>query len=400
MYLRRKSDLTNEYISPNEDYIQENDFDKYVIPDKLNVGLSDESILSTAPETIYCVDADGNQSTLTWREFGVSIDFNKAANKNVSGTVVFENVDFKQYSDKFDLMNCGAYEGEYLMLKFVNCRFGFFNNSYQEKTMNIVLKNCQFTRINSADSDFEGRIEIYDCLITRGDDEAFASDGLNLGHYDCIIDGLYVKDLDKPAESQGSAHQDGIQCVKNARLQFSRIRVEFPSLNYEYHIGTINVPFYMEASAEGTKADHCIFNGGQWYCIATCKDTIFNKVHMGHSWNKDSGLGNGTKNCTQTDLEENSFAYISSVWQESDGIHFLASNDTTSDQTIVIYTNKGKQEITLPYVSEKTVTSFDELTIDKEYIIEDANYMVAFNNDRQIRFVNYTNNPIPKSILE
>lgn len=133
-------------------------------------------------------------------------------------------------------------------------------------------------------------------------------------------------------------------------------------------------------------------------------------------------MGEGSILGTMTSVEDfvkltnvgiNNSIYIASSWKDSEGYtHFSVTNDCIREKKLTVVTDKGVDAFTIPAYTPASVSlkegsniTFDDYPIDMDIKVKADKYAVCYDTTfacKQIRFVNYTNNPvtIDESVLD
>lgn len=339
--------------------------DIHIIPDKYNTGV-DNSIQLEA-ETLY-------------------IDLNSKEYKNETGVIVYENKDFSS-SDAL-IPNGWGYVGEGLKLVFNNCKFRKFRQPYDADKVEIEFNNCTFMMMATA-----YRSTFNKCFFGNFDKNV-DGDACN-PKINCVLNDCYIADVVVRTDAQGEDHIDGTQVLNGDNVEFNNCRWECPDINYTYKQGGVSYAVYIQDSTN-CRLNNCYINGGGNYSISCTKEGSSIK----NSFVGQSFINKPFYPTHKTDIENvdlfNSL-YVSSVWKdENNYLHFIVSNDTKIDREIVVLTNIGVTKFSIPrtYTRDEydvDTKNFEDFPIDIEKIIEeDVDYIVFFENGRQIRFVNFT----------
>lgn len=301
----------------------------------------------------------------------------------------------KIYFNSYQTFNYGTYY-------FNNCEFdGQDSTVYAIQVdtacnVKIVFNHCTFHNYTSAINGYGGNggIESYEfnnCYAYDMQGDAWKLDNGNK-IVNCYSSGC---GLDGGTHGDCFQFREGYGChAKNSRLE---------NLPYtgRYANCCAYVDFENGSITETTDIDldTLYLNGGGYsmYLISASGYTLSNinvrgceygcTYHYGSINGADPGTGN---------LIASSQVYIGSVWKENNQIHFLATNYTNSNKTILVKTNNGtytKSIAKCPTYNELHADETQDLPFDVEFTIPDATYMVCFDTSEsvanQIRFVEF-----------
>lgn len=374
--------------------IKQTDADINVIPDRYNTGAQGELTkvdIGTVVNDIQFVSASENTRNVL--DFGYR-------NKTVSGTVVFKNYDFSNYE------------------------LWSYNENKVDRSIKLIFENCKFSKIAVGKDKSNLSFEFNNCSI-----ECFNGSNAVFNHCQfgkSCIDGIVpfqnveVNDcffLDMACEkgSEKAVHTDGTQIYGVAgidvqNLSYKNCRFEIPPLTVAGSAASVNACIMLQleySNAKNVTFSDCIVNGGGYSLYAwdknkgyTFENVVFDGIQAGCA--KKYGIVYGTinpmielKNISATDA-----LYVASVWKDGGKTHFSVSNDTSQERTLVIVTNKGKYEYTIPACPNgKQLTSsstYSDFPFDIDIIVpENCEYAVCFDNTyegcaEQIRFANWS----------
>lgn len=406
------------YINTDDSpYIQEQYEDIHIIPDKYNTGLSNPSACNIYLNHNVSYPEYNGIELRKLSDGKMTICFGNHKNKHLNGTILFENVDFsKTCYNSFGIGNQGYYEGNGLTLIFKNCKFAAWKVvPFDTETIPIRFKfyNCAFTQIASSNA------ELHSCYIGGADSDTMQP-WENFYCYD-----TYISDIRHKTEQQGETHLDGLHSFFRVRnLYFENCRWEVPDIRYSVDAGGFSYVLYFEPREgeipKNVIFNKCYLNGGGYYVISATSATKHeNNVRIinpfigecNHSTtpyypSKNGGLNAG-KSITENPRLHDSL-YVSSVWKdENNQLHFTVSNDTHTDRILTIYTNYGKQEFPIKKTYKvkdykPDSLNFEDFPIDISFILDQENpqYVIFYEGTRQLRFINFTNEPILKSEID
>ena len=244
--------------------IQETEADLRIIPDKYNTGA--KGVLSKAGlgENIAGIQfVAGNNGTVNVLDFPLR-------NPEVSGVVVFENIDFSDYP-----------------------LWAYRETSIVNPTK-VVFNNCKFSQIATGKADAQISYEFNDCTITsfKGSNATFNrcsfgksySDGI-VPFRNVIVKDCFISDMASTDEAGKGLHTDGTQIygytdIDAENIHYDNCRFEVPAIQTGSTYASINacIMLQMEYSdARNMSFTNCIVNGGSYSVYA-------NDKHKGHTF--------------------------------------------------------------------------------------------------------------------
>lgn len=359
-------------------HYEEQYHDINVIPDKYNTGC-DESALTDSSDGAY-------------------IDLNSSGWNMVTEDVIYENINY--WNVVTGIYNGWGYKGTGFTITYNNCKFKEWKMPYEGVNVNVVFNNCSFMSMVNAFN-----VTFNNCFFGHFD-ASVTGDACN-PIKNCFVNNCYIADVVVSTETQGSDHIDGTQIRNGSNNTFTNCRWECPDINYTYKQGQVSYAVFIQDSTECV-FDRCHINGGGHYSINITSDG--NKIdspYVGQNFVTKVFYPNEySKQCTKNPDLYNSL-YVTSVWKDlNKRLHFLVSNDTRVERKLVVLTNLGITEYTIPKTmlpSEYNADTkkFEDFPFDLEKIIEsDVDYAVFFEEGRQIRFVNFTDYPILNNSTE
>lgn len=383
--------------------VEQTKADITVIPDKYNTGCSgsliafDESNADDFYGIKYSVMNDGETINLYLK------------NIDLSSPVTIKDIDFSGYT--FLITNQGNLKQQ-ANLTFENCKFDKFRMSGYGM-IDYVFNNCTFANCSGYD------MTMNSCYFGG----ASLGDGLN-PMKNVTVNNSFFANLVKPAtDASQTNHIDGTQmfgintssveegAIDNENIHYRNCRFEVPYLPYTYTAGAMNcvITFTLNyGNAKNISFEDIYVNGGTYYTIAISGDekyemsnVTFKNVYMGGARKSDDLTGNKINEVTLDNVVPTSALYVSSVWKDN-GIHLSVTNDTNVERTLKIVTDNGEYTETIPacpvtMLVEKDSTHYENLPFDMDITVPDADWVVAYditNSIEQIRFVNWTENPV------
>lgn len=356
--------------------------DSVVIPDKYNTGCKGTlksmseffGSYYTEGEGLYITSALQNELGTVYEN--IDIDQVITLNKPGLSSMVFRNCRFSKNSSY--AINTGSnFDSENVEVLFENCEFLNQTSACVQPTKNFKMKNC---KIHDMGSD-GGKV-------------------LDNGCYEnCYIYNIGIAE---------DAHADGIQ-VTSENSNFSIINCRFDVPSYTGYTSNAAIFFILEGSSYNSTIKDCVMNGGNYTFYYGFKDTetglviengIVDNITIGCGYRY--GILNDNSNCLNRDvIKAADKLFVSSVYKENDKIKLLVTNYTNEEKMLVVVTDKGQTEVTIPkcpLIDESaTYTSFGDFPFDIEVEVE-GNYVVCYDNsisdENQIRYVEFAESEI------
>lgn len=319
-------------------------------------------------------------------------------NKEISGDVVLENIDF---SDKaLNVYNEGGVERKIRVI-FNNCKFLSMSTGKADSNVSYEFNNCSFVRFYGSNATFNR------CKFGGS-----YSDGMN-PFRNVEVNDCFWGDMNHAA-SGGEVHTDGMQVyghkdIDAENIHFTNCRFELPALNAPGSTAYVNACIMVQlefSNGKDISFKDCTVNGGSNTVFAWApkgdfglEDVVFDGLTIGYGY-KHGPLD--SRISPVVDFENLQMAndlYVSSVWKDEAGTHLIVTNDTARDRTLRVFTDKGSYVYEIE-AFDKTAenawqVSYNSLPIDKEIVIEEqAEYVVCFSEAfegcaKQIRFENF-----------
>ena len=418
------------------DRIRQNSWDYRNIPDSRNCG-ADESADFTV--------ANGNTEiapgvTVTFRTDTDQFNFSSYKIKELPDRTAVRNFDFSSHD--FVTLGMDRYDGRKTVV-FENCRFKAFRNDAVSPDsagkVYFVFNNCSFT--GNVSSSY---ITLNNCKIG-----GFTSDAMNpLREFHAK--NLYVYDLAHRPLS-GELHLDGIQIygdqrsrknevngkwiskVETGEIHFDNVRFEIPSINFgAENKAYVNacVMFQLEFSdVDNVSFKNLYVNGGgKWFPLYMDYGKNNERSKNGVSWShKNLVMQNvlvsnnfGTVFYPQLlsdakieNVDHHGYLFVTSVWKDEHGdAHFLVTNDTNSDKTLTVKTDRGIFKYEIPHCPSNwalggeidkglnptepladsagkpyTKYKFEDLPFDLEFTVPGSpNFILCYQDEEQIRY--------------
>ncbi len=381
--------------------INKQEQDVNIIPDKYNTGY--KGTLQSYEEAYCTMNAKYEKTNQD-----VEILFTNSGdyrildfyyrNKDVTGTVVFENIDFSNYTLRI------------------------YNADKLEKAIHVIFKNCKFSGVGGFRSAKNLTFSFEHCTLQHfsGSNASFNrckfggsyKDGLvpfqNVNVNDCLFSDM------SQMYSEGVAHVDCIQIygyedtpVKNVHI--NRCRFELPPVNMEGSQATVNACLMLQLEyndASDVSFENCIVNGGGYTIYAHAvkngsisEDVYFKNIQYGCASKYGLLYPDVTDSVTFTNMHMTDSLYIGSVWKDEDGTHLSVTNDTNQERKLVVVTNQGTFTYDIKACPKgnamTTENTYDSLPFDMDITIpKDLDYVVCYDNTmegnaNQIRFMNW-----------
>lgn len=386
----------------NKVLITQTEQDITVIPDKYNTGC--KGMLQPLVEE---TDAKGKTNwkagdiILTASGSGDNIvrvmDF-YYRNKEISGDVVLENIDF---SDKaLNVYNEGGVERKIHVI-FNNCKFLSVSTGKADSNVSYEFNNCSFVRFYGSNAEFNR------CKFGGS-----YSDGMN-PFRNVEVNDCFWGDMNHTATG-GEVHTDGMQVYGHKDLDaenihFTNCRFELPALNAPGSTAYVNACIMVQlefSNGKDISFRDCTVNGGGNTVFAHApkgdfglENVVFDGLQMGQGYKHGLLDSRISPVVDFKNLHMSDELYVSSVWQDEDGTHLIVTNDTARNRTLRVITDKGSYTYEIE-AFDKTAenawqVSYNSLPIDREIVIEEScKYVVCFSEAfegcaKQIRFENF-----------
>lgn len=400
--------------------------DEVVIPDLYNCGANENTVFKTLATQYTDIASDEEKGAITNQGSFYVFNPSRGANKSEnlpSGRYIFSDIDF---SDKYFQVNGG--NGNDVTLVFENCKFGTIKHATQgynedkSTLLKLEFNNCTIKGI------IQGSLQTYNnCLIT-GEGEGKGKDACN-PIKSVHLNNCYIYNLLPNKVTSGAIHIDGLQTfgsIGNVKDENGNWTINYYSEDIVYNNVRITIPEFQSTTSSNAYISAGIFLAPDYQGLkeVTIKDLIID-VASKYPPIRDFG-GNGTANIkyngirvsnqydkafynnmigidtTVNDVELQSKLYISTVVKTNEGVKFSVTNCTTTDRTLKIVTNLGEETFNIPKCpsqvdlddvrkTEFATTTINDLPYNVEKIITgEIKYLVAYDDDTQIRFVDFT----------
>lgn len=374
--------------------IKETVADINVIPDQYNCGAKGNLTLVTAGQTINNVKFKVS-SGKNVMEFGYG-------NKHISGTVTFENMDFS------------------------NNDMGFYNENLVDRDIKVIFNNCKFAQIKTSQVASRMQYEFNNCtLISFYGCNATFNRCLFGEHYrdgiipfqNVTVNDCYIKDMASTDPASAGIHSDGTQMYghKDAEVKdvyFNNCRFEVPAVQTGSNSASVNACIMVQLEYNNGKNiyfKNCKINGGGYSIYArtttdkyTLSNVVFENIDVGGAKLFKTVYSKVSDGVEFINVNDTDSLYVGSVWQENETTHFSVSNDTNIARKLTIYTDCNTYTFEIPACPDgkNLYDEFSDYPFDIDISVpEKCNYAVCFdsteeNNEKQLRFVNWTNQEI------
>lgn len=389
-------------LSGNGVLVEQTIYDINVIPDKYNTGCSGELIKADAAQL-------ENGVRFRIGDGSVVLEF-AYYNSDISGDVIIENIDFSDST--FTILHEDKVTRDIHVI-FNNCKFGKIKNSRSPGSITYEYNNCSIIQFFGSGSTFNR------CQFGHS-----YNDGL-IPFQNITVNDSYFCDLASTDPTGAGKHSDGTQMyaytgipVKN--VSYNRCRMEIPAIQSESKdAASVNACFMVQLEYDSAYSVHfndCIINGGGYSIYAcACKnpnnklnDVLFNNITVGSAHLFGVVHPNISEGASFVNVHDQDSLYVSSVWKDEAGTHIVVSNDTEISRTLKIITDKQEYSYTIGRClggKELRYSNFDipfsSFPFDREIIIEDQlDYIICYdatNEDKQIRFVNWSGENVYRS---
>lgn len=369
------------------------DADINVIPDKYNCGAGGEMSTAGLGQTFPSMyfKASGEKNV---------IDF-AYNNRNVTGTVSFENIDFSQYPVA---VNNERNVERKIKLVFTNCIFDSFSTGVSASNISYEFNNCTI-------KSFYGSNAVFDrCLFGQGYNDALTP------FQNVNVVNSYFCDMASDDPHSAGIHTDGTQMYghQNAMVKdvsFYNCRFEIPAIQTSASAASINACIMIQLEyndAQNVQIKNCKLNGGGYTIYAHTKsDQInlsnikFENIEIGVAHLYDDIYPHVSEGVSFKNVEENNALYVGSVWKEDGKILLSVTNDTSRERILLVYANGTEYTYEIPACPEgkKLFGNFSDFPFDICVSVpEEDGYIVCYDvtetERKQIRFVNWTNKEI------
>lgn len=375
--------------------VEEGEHDRNVIPDKFNSGC-DEAQITTKMES------EGKYGGLTFKlgadQKTLAVDF-VYGNSKVADQVIIRDTDFSKYKVSFRKGTEIAGKKEII---FENCKFKGVGTDYAAGNVSYIFRRCTLTNFVGSSASFEN--------CTFG---GTINDALNPVQ-DVTLTSCYIADLAHAADKV--IHTDGTQIygkdgIDAQNITYKNCRMEVPKLkksgsNSGCYVNACLMVQLEYSNANNLLFEDCIINGGGYSIYAWDKNlgyelnnVVFRNIQVGNSHQYDNIYYRSAPTVVYDNVYDTEKLYVASVWKDENGkIHLSVSNDTETERTLLVVTDKGRQEFQIPackkYGELPVDMEFEELPFDIDIEVDGNNWVVCYDGSehaqQQIRFVNWS----------
>ena len=386
------TELSKGLIVPGEYDIRE-------IPDKYNTGCGSELVIINGDTKLNNIDLTYSGNKLVFDFF--------YRNKDVTGTVLFENYDFS--SHPVVVYQEGKVSGKEIKLVFKNCKFETFSNGRPESSVfSYEFYNCSFNKFGGSNAYFSK------CKFGGS-----YNDGM-IPFSNVTVKDCYFYDLASNDPAGNGIHSDGTQMYgysdsKVQNVLFSNCRFEIPAVQTTKSTAYVNSCIMLSIEyndGNNIKIEDCILNGGGYTIYATKKyDTLsltnvsFDNIKIGAAKIYGNIYYHTDPNVVFSDVNDQNSLYVSSVWNDGLKTHVVVSNDTDEERILRVVTGTSTNDFVIkPCLGGKALKdgykdiSFEEFPFDLDISVDaDADYVICFDitdgNENQIRYVSFDGLP-------
>jgi len=327
-------------------------------------------------------------------------------NKEVTGTVCFENMDFSAYD------------------------FWTYHEDMVERDIHVVFNNCKFARVYTGKSDSRLSYEFNRCSMTGFYGSNAVLTGCRFGGGVCdgvvpfrnvTVKECFFGDMTSVL-TEKNVHIDGTQLygaegIDVENVSFLNCRFSVPALNLEGNGATVNACIMLQleySNAKNVLFRDCYINGGGYSIYArsvkdsyTLENIKIEGLRFGSAYMFGIFYPDMEPAVEVTDIRGIDSLYVASVWWDEGETHFSVTNDTNRERTLQIETDKGSYSFTIPACPKGKEftgeTRYEDMPFDVEIIVsEECDYAVCFDATwdgawKQIRYVNRTENEVKLS---
>ena len=387
--------------------IAQNYYDEVILPDKFNTGIINTALTVVSKSGLY----DGLNFGYSTNATKLSIDF-KYTNKSISSVIKVSNKDFSEFPL---IINNSSSLVNNTVIIFDNCKFDSIVTERVSDKLKLSFNNCTIRSFYGSNATFTY------CYFGGS-----IADAVN-PFQNVTIENSYISNLSHPLPEESGRtvmHSDGTHIfgydnVDVVNINYDNVRIEVPSLDYtSNHLdgNSVYVNSALSIALEKSNANNLSFtnmylNGGGYtiYALPYNQDfevnnVLFDNINIGqsHIWGPEY-----SKNTIPSDYSYIGNLLIGSVWKDDSKIYVSVTNDTLLERKLIAVTNKGTYEFIVP-ASPKLDDSaidkytFSDLPIDLVYSFDDADWIICYDSSiteaNQIRFVNYSDSPVYRTI--
>lgn len=377
--------------------IQQTENDKVIIPDKYNTGTKGDSFVSVGLGAIV----NGVQFASGSGGERYVLDF-YYHNEGVSGTIIINDCDFSKY--QMDMYHEGKISRDVKVI-FNNCKFSRVVAGKKSTRVNYEFNNCTISGFSGCNAVFNKCAfggQYFDALVP---------------FQNVVVNDSYFSNL-ASIPTEKVVHADGTQLygakdIEVSDIYFKNCRFEAPPFNRSTSNAYVNSCIMLQleySNARNVQFEDCLLNGGGYsiYARAVKGDWSFNNVtfkniSIGCANTFGSIYPQVDPSISMDDIKDTSSLYVSSVWKDKNQTHISVTNDTSSERKLLIITDGGKYNYTIPACIKgkdlNDLTQFEDFPFDIDIIIpRDCKYIVCYDISgiqiKQLRFCNWSSHEI------
>lgn len=371
--------------------VEQTEEDINIIPDKYNTGAKGNLRSVTIGEMLNGIEfVAGNNGTVNVLDFGYR-------NKDVIGTVTFENIDFSAFP------------------------ISIYNEGKVDRNVKVVFKNCKFSKFSSGKGKSKLSYEFDNCTMNSfyGSNATFEWCQFGGSYQDGVIPFINVSvnnsffcDMASTDIDGAGAHTDGTQIYGQAGLDVENVhyvncRFEIPAIQTTADAASVNACLMLQleySNAKNVEFSRCIVNGGGYTIYArdtgkgfTFTDVKFSNIKIGAAKLFGNLYPKVSEQIIFEEVGTTQNLYVGSVWKERGETHISVTNDTNQERKLAVYADGEIYEYVIPACPDGSnlYVGYDEFPFDMDVVIPaDCEYIVCYDNTckgngKQIRFVNW-----------
>lgn len=400
-------DITNDSFVPagsGATLISQKKEDIQVIPDEYNTGCDEKNLKVVDGQGIY------NEILFKLVDYNtkLALDFGYS-NKDVEGTVYFENYDFSKYP-----IVCRSEQkvNRKIEVGFKNCKFSFFSSGIGDSNLSYSFENCTFNQFAGSNA------SLVDCKFGKT-----YKDGL-IPYSNVKVESCYFRDFNYFLD-EGCIHSDGTQVYGDASAKitdifFDSCRFEIPVIKMEGNNASINACLNFQTEyndADNVHFTNTIINGGGYSIYAWSKTGLdiqnvsFENISVGGAKLFGTLYPTVADTVTFTNVYDTPMLYASSCWKDESGlVHVIVTNDTCVERKLRIYYAENQyKDVVIPacfggrslrYAENQP--KYSDFPFDIDVTVPEADKFVVLydvteeepSEMNQIRFENFTDSNI------
>jgi len=386
--------------------IEKTESDTRVIPDKYNTGHKGElTKVEIGTEVNGIVFVGGSNNTRHVLDFCYR-------NKEVEGTVYFENYDFSDYG--LWSYNEDKVVDRKIKVVFNNCKFAGVSVGRAVGGLSFEFNNCTFKSFSGSNSVFNR------CKFGQS-----YSDGIvpyqNIEVNDCFFWDMGGWFCEKEVHTDGTQIY-GIKDLDVTNVNYNNCRFEVIPLPKEGSKAYVNACIMLQLEFSNAKDVHfsdCIVNGGGYSIYVSMKrgnftfeDVDFDGIRFGCANKYGIFYKSPIQQVKINDVSATDSLYIGSVWRGDGETHLSVTNDTSAERKLQMITKKGIYTCVIPACplggTLTTENTYQEMPFDLDVVLpEECEYVVCYDTTidgaaKQIRYINWSDHPVylAKSVMD